>query len=597
MSGRAASLPSAGYRRPERVSADGLVVHVVGQGGQDLGSYDFRACPGPEGFRRELAAGFARASVFWNSARTCGTEARTLRQFLRFAAEIDSPVARVSQLSAGVWWQWLLPCRRRLRLRSVLRHVDGLPAETRSAIDRPIARPASRPQQSYSRAEFMMIRAAATRAVRAAEIRIAEGVDLLQRWRAGELDEGSTEWQWGRLLDHVSRTGDVARYTVVGTSGARRLSRPVRGLLGEAGTMGCFALLYPTYLEMAAAAVLLICHEGWNLSVLATMHVPEQWPNADGDSAAPVVHRVETDKARRGPRLRHGSNNLVDLGEGTAGRAMRQVLQITAEARATLSNDGPPERRLLFARRTKATPGGDRFADGASLEHAVNHWSRTVGLVSQGQPLHVSAKRLRRTVQVLSGGPRHNTVRTHEDVYLLRDAQVREESGAVVADAQLEAVEYARARLRMRVVAAEAGADAVDAGRVARDAGISPETAGQVAAGTLDTAVAACLDFEHSPFTAIGPCAVSFLLCFACPNALATGHHLPRIAYLHQALGAVRSAVDAATWRADWADHHTRVGDLLREHTSEHALPVLLGRLTDRDRELIDHMLERRLDP
>jgi uncharacterized membrane protein len=90
---------------------------------------------------------------------------------------------------------------------------------------------------------------------------------------------------------------------------------------------------------------------------------------------------------------------------------------------------------------------------------------------------------------------------------------------------------------------------------------------------------------------------VSFLLCFACSNALATGRHLPRIAYLHQALGAVRSAVDAATWQADWAGHHARVGDLLGQHTSEQGRPVLLARLAERDRELIDRMLERRLDP
>lgn len=51
------------------------------------------------------------------------------------------------------------------------------------------------------------------------------------------------------------------------------------------------------------------------------------------------------------------------------------------------------------------------------------------------------------------------------------------------------------------------------------------------------------------------PCTVSFLLCFACRNAVATGRYLPRIAYLHQALESLRSAVTPAVWAADWATH------------------------------------------
>jgi hypothetical protein len=113
----------------------------------------------------------------------------------------------------------------------------------------------------------------------------------------------------------------------------------------------------------------------------------------------------------------------------------------------------------------------------------------------------------------------------------------------------------------------------------------------------LDTAAAACIDFEHSPFTAAGRFAASFLLCFACPNAVATGRHLPRIVYLHQILETLRATLDASTWAADWAGHHARVADLLHAHTTEAERARLLVALTDRDREPIDRMLERRLDP
>src|SRR6266496_1123343 len=118
----------------------------------------------------------------------------------------------------------------------------------------------------------------------------------------------------------------------------------------------------------------------------------------------------------------------------------------------------------------------------------------------------------------------------------------------------------------MRVVPQAAGASAHDADQVARQAGIMAGTAVQVVEGRLDTAVAACTDFEHSPFTPAGPCAVSFLMCFACPNALATGRHLPRIIYL------------------------------IATHTTKAERAGLRAQLTDGDRELIDSMLDRRLD-
>lgn len=140
------------------------------------------------------------------------------------------------------------------------------------------------------------------------------------------------------------------------------------------------------------------------------------------------------------------------------------------------------------------------------------------------------------------------------------------------------------------------GCDEHDAEQVAKETEIDLETAADVVSGRLDTAVAACTDFEHSPFTPAGPCAVSFLLCFACPNALATGRHLPRILYLFEALEALRSAVPAPVWNADWSNHHERVKDLRRRYTTEASRPALLAQLADRDKELVDRMLERRLD-
>ena len=597
--GRRAVLPSAAYHKPSSLGADGLVVHVVGQGGQDHGSYDFRDCPGPEAFRRELVAAFARcasAAGPWGSAKTCDNYAKYVRQFLRFAASCQPPVTAVGQFTPAVWNTWTLPQPRRRQLRVLLLEIVTLPADTRARMQAQRTRAAPRtPQASYSLREFTGIRTAADRTVRSAVRRIETNTHLLRRWRTGETPREFPDWWWGWVLDHIARTGELPRSTV-STTGTRYFSKPVQRLLGPGGGPDALARLYPTYEEMGAAAILLICHEGWNLSVLQTMQLPDQMPNADADTTEPVIHRVDIDKPRRGPRRRHGSNNLVDLGEGSPGRAIQQVVALTAQARATLAQRGTPSTSLLLGRRAKALEGGSAFADGATAELAIKAWSAGAGLVGDDGPLRVGARRLRRTVQVLYGRPRNNTVRTHEDVYLLRDKQVRDESTEVVAAGLTEAVQHAESRVRMRTVRQATGATARDAERVAHQAGLAPGTAAQVVAGELDTAVAACTDFEHSPFTPSGPCAVSFLLCFACPNAVATGRHLPRIVYLHQSLEALRSAVDTATWVADWAGHHGRVADLVRTHTTESERAALRAQLTEGDRDLIDRMLDRRLD-
>src|ERR1035438_7994178 len=147
--------------------------------------------------------------------------------------------------------------------------------------------------------------------------------------------------------------------------------------------------------------------------------LPGQWPNADAGAGSPVIHRVDTDKPRRGPGRRHGSNNLVDLGEGSAGRAIRQVLTLTAQVRATLDQRGTPSTSLLLGRRAKALEGGSVFADGATAELAIKAWSDGAGLAGGDGPLRVRARRLRRTVQVLYGGARHKNLRPHQNNYLM----------------------------------------------------------------------------------------------------------------------------------------------------------------------------------
>ena len=119
-----------------------------------------------------------------------------------------------------------------------------------------------------------------------------------------------------------------------------------------------------------------------------------------------------------------------------------------------------------------------------------------------------------------------------------------------------------------------------------------PDTVRALIDGSLDTATGACLDLHDSPFTGSGrPCAASFLSCLACRNAVATRRHLPRLAYLHQALGGLRCTLDPVVWDQDWRPHFQRLTALLEENTSIPERAAAARGIGDADRELIDRLL------
>ncbi|MEI5525497.1 hypothetical protein WB401_13120 [Streptomyces brasiliscabiei] len=588
--------PPADYRRPELVDDSGLVVRAVGQDGRDLGTYDFRECPGSEQLRKTLVAAFARCTrVRWTSTRSCKSYANDLKLFFKEIAARKRPVRTVAQITPRVWEDWLAPSMGRRRLSSVLLEVDGLPTDTRYALTMRRLGSGHKPsrKQGYTKSEIRQVRDAAARTVRAARIRIEANAQLLQRWQAGDLDTGAPDQRWGEVLDHVIRHGDLPRQPCghIQAWAKRELQARFRE---EHLPQGLLAL-FPSPAEIGAAAVLLICHEAWNLSVLQEMKVPQQWPNADQDSPAPAIHWVESDKPRRGTRRRHNSHNLVDAGEHTAGWAMQQVLAMTDPARRSAAHLGLSSEALLVTRRQRTRSEQSRIGDGTIyLGDQIASWVARERVAGTGLPPNLTAARLRHSVQVFLG-PRNNTQRVHEDFYLRRDETVTDEAKDVVEAGLNKAVSSAYEQVRMRFIGAVD--DDPEARGLAATAGITRERADQVLAGELDTAVGACEDFEHSPMTPDGPCTVSFLMCFACPNAIATARHLPRIVYLFQALEQLRAVVDSAVWRADWAGHHARVGDLVGRHTDPSRWPGLLARLGERERDLIDQMLARRLDP
>ncbi|WP_030331038.1 hypothetical protein [Streptomyces sp. NRRL B-1381] len=593
-------LPQAGWERESELDPTGLIVRAVGEHGEDLGTWDFTDTPGPDSFRRELVLLFSRyGRARWASWDTYRTRARILRRFLQDAAAAEPPITAIQQISATWWQEWSQVSRGRQYFGPVLQASAHLPEPTRAHLASWRRRPAAdrlvaKPKQAHSKAELKAVRDAAAETVRTARLRIRDNVALMERWRAGELTEGSRDWLVGQLLDHVARTGDVPRYRC-----ARRLPPATRYRVGDDAIGMSLTGLFPTFAEAGAAAVLLIIHEGWNLSVLKKMQVPAYWPNADEDSEAPAVHRVATDKARRGKRLRHASNNLVDAGEGSSGWAMRQTLDLTRQARLTLHELGRPSSLLLLARRKRGGPENlDAFLKGQALEEAIWDWAASQRAAGVRLPPRISAQPLRHSAQVHHGRARNNTEVTQAKDYLFKDEKVRDDSRAAVEAGLAKAVEHARDRVEMRLVAKATGDSDFDVGEVAKAAGVDRETAMAIVTGRLKTPVASCTDFENSDFSEAGkPCEASFLLCFACRNAVATARDLPRVAYLHQVMEGLRATATPAVWAADWESHHARISDFLSTYTSPEMRDGLVSALSGSDKHLIDRMLDRRLDP
>ncbi|MFJ5817488.1 hypothetical protein ACIQGT_26850 [Streptomyces sp. NPDC093108] len=589
-SGRRAPLPPKGHRRRKIVDASGLVVRPVGENGEDLGTYDYSDVPGAETLRRELAAAFAkRARAYWDSEASCTTYDKSLRHFLERMATLDHPVEKLSELTVEVWTTWAGAPGGSVRakhLSVLLREAPSVPAAVAAEMTKRRRFVAAKPKKSLSGSEMKRVRSVAAHTVRRAEQRIRVNLALLEQWKAGELEQ-HPDARWGEFLDHLARTGDVPRFPD-GISPRVWGKQECRRKLGSWSLQTAVMQLFPSVNEKGAAAVLLVCHEAWNGSVLEKLKVPDQWPNADSNEANPAIHRLDTDKARRG-RMRHSSSNLVDVGDGSPGEAMQRIIAMTDQARRTLALLGRPNDLLLWSRGARY-PGFSNASVG--LADAVEAWGRQQLPELDGR---LNLRLLRHTAQVLYGRPRHNTERVQDEHYMRRDEQTLDNSRSVVAAGLEDALRYAHAAVKMRMISAESGPASPQ--QISEQAGMTLDVAKRVANGELDTPVAACEDIDHSPLSGGDLCQVSFLLCFACPNSLATARHIPRIVYLFNSMESMRSTLPATVWKVDWEAHHRRVGDLLDQHTEPAQHLGLLQTLTERDRTLIDRMLERRLDP
>ncbi|MEU0248364.1 hypothetical protein ABZ192_29375 [Streptomyces sp. NPDC006235] len=333
--------------------------------------------------------------------------------------------------------------------------------------------------------------------------------------------------------------------------------------------------LFLSRMETVALGVLLMAEHGWNLSVINRLKVPQAAPDASSDG--PRIYRVELEKHKRGAGRYFETRNLTDDGATSPGRLITKALEATVFARAAVHTLSPGTDRFLIWRSARApledphdesgkNPGIGVFGFGISGSTA-KEWATQQGFSSS------PFRRGRRTVNTLHRrAPGQNSQATHDRVYALTDPQVRQRAVPVIAEAAEAVVTQAHAT----VLAAEL--------REGADPGDQP------------TATADCHDYDNSPYPRPGGgCGASFLMCLACPNARIHPAHHSRLAYLHHALGNLRTALDPGQWHRQWEDGHARL-EHLKGQLGTAVWTRALADVTDTDRALIALLLNGDLD-
>lgn len=288
--------------------------------------------------QRSLAAVFATRSAGWNSHETARASWITVKMFARFVAELEHPPQDLGDLTSAMLKRWRARHIGTNSGKNVLRQVRPLlradPRLTGGPVREELARriPKAVPiKRSYGKEEREKVLRVAQRQFRTALLRIRENTILLERWRAGDLEEGSRGWRLGQVLDHLAQTGYVPH--AVMPSGVFVKDR---ALLGGTSPEKTWGRLFLSRSELTALGVLLTDRFGWNLSVYDRLPAPTAAPSAG--STDTVTYQVQIERRRQGGGRWFSTENITDSGADSSGRLITQALEATAHGRATGSS-------------------------------------------------------------------------------------------------------------------------------------------------------------------------------------------------------------------------------------------------------------------
>ena len=398
-------------------------------------------------------------------------------------------------------------------VRCTLRECPELPADTKLELRKRVGVLATQARiERYPPAEFIALRNAARRVLEKTHERISAAYAEALRHGQG---------------DALNPVRAQALYEVL-TGGAPQ-SRAGYSALGP--PLAARTQLFMSRDEILAAAVMLACQRGINLSPIALARTPQVHE--------PGIVQLDMDKPRRGPGSRFWPEILSDdEGNGIAtGSDAAHVLMMVAEAtepaRVYLEHLGRPTDRLLVRWSNYARQPTIGLAwTSTSWSGSEGHFTRLPPTASECPGAGVTKEPTDH-----SNNTYLHYVRTDPEALLQR----QEEAAKGVQDAM------DRARSEVHVKLDEPPVK------------LLPEN---------DALIVNCADPDHNPVTH-KPCTTgfySFLDCLDCDNAATTARLLPVQLATLRVLEELRGAL-AKSWEQRFARRYYQLGAMVARHT------------------------------
>lgn len=519
-----ASLPPQGWQPGDEASgAEALWIRLELEDDPRF-VFDLRRYPGPTRLRQEMCQavaiwstsshGVRRASSVENVKRSCAL-------FLRWVATLtdeqgDSLVSSAKDLTPFHLVQFREFAETTLSSGSFQGYygracmlMDFLPTSPAVRLQARKRRASKTfvPVKSFERYEehdFLALQRTARNVVRVAHRRVTAALD--DAMRGAERSASAKQRALWEVL-HFGEPQSLDHWKALDawTDGARH-KRKAR------------SLLFVDSSENMAAAVLIACRNGMNLSAVSSMTEPILMAHA--------ISQSDVDKPRRGPRSRFWAEIVDDRGEDKGAAAtVRLVAEMTASIREYLRIQGTPTDRLLLHWGNTPEP---RLG---AANRADVEWARTLAA-------GVSFQRIRRSV--LKGGvgrePTHHSPSTHLG-YVRSDAKALLEHRVAAAAGVQAALDRARSELTMK------------------------RAEGSPTPPQNDALIAHCADPHHSPITG-APCTTGYFLfldCLDCDNAISVDRLLPRQIAALEVVEQLRDVTGA-----QWDDRYRKRALMLR---------------------------------
>jgi hypothetical protein len=587
------SLPAAGQRPAATWSGTSLV--LTSERGVEV-RVDFEDWVGSSRLIADLAGALEKTAGplgVWRSERTMISALPHLKALARWCSDYwarqgaqDIHVLGLAELTPALWNEFRLDAAAslapvsagwRTRIpRTLLLDQPALPEPLRRhlAVQRGTRNIGSRRvdapvQESYTAEQMTQIEGRARGVVNAAYLRIKPNMQLLSGESAetGAGNEPSvsvTRVAALRALIEHGTPSSPAEYRAL--DAAVRYERSTSVSLSDPVARRA---LFLTHSEAVAAAVLLTCRRGYNITTLMRLGRPS---SAAGAGSGREVFTANSDKPRRGAGRRYFQSVLADTGADSDGWWVSRLRLITEPARERLGVLGlPNDPWLIWAGRQGRTSRAQGFLTWGDRALAFR-----AGLLDDWWPAEAGSltfQKLHRSYQTVSQKtPTHNTRSTHLRSYRYLDNATRSAARAAASAAMEEAVQHAHEHVRLQLLDDD---DVTD-----------PQN---------DTVLGSCRDFAHHPDTG-GVCEADFFACLSCLNAVAAPRHHRRLVLAHDTLDVMRGSISAAEFERKFSLPWMRLVGLLAQFSGAE-LRAARSMITDLDREVFRALLNGRLQP